>query len=124
MTKGTPLNRVYDFDVQDPGYWNFVFAAIFLLFIAYVAGRGDLVAWIKILMFDPRPAPKVGGATFSGKQGTPAAPPEAAAIPGQGTPNPPEQAVPGDLMKGFGGLGGLLGKAFGLPSSGLFKGGI
>jgi len=50
--------------LRDPtsGYWSFISMAIVVLFVFYIAGRGELGAWLAILVPAPPIAPKAVGA--------------------------------------------------------------
>jgi hypothetical protein len=44
------------------GYWNFIAAGVFLLFVFYITANGSLKAWLNILVWNPAAAPKAVGA--------------------------------------------------------------
>src|SRR5271163_4534373 len=46
----------------DRGYWTFMSMAIVILFVFYIAGRGELAQWITILVPNPGAVPKALGA--------------------------------------------------------------
>ena len=88
------------------GYWSFVMVAVFVLFIFYVAGKGELQTWINILIPNPAKPPTVtSGGTQASALGTAeaqsaaAAPAEGAAV---GKPSgAPEGAVPAWMGQGY-----------------------
>ena len=48
--------------VNDGGYWSFMMLAIFMLFVFYIAGKGELQQWINVLIPSPPAAPTAQGA--------------------------------------------------------------
>ena len=60
------------------GYWTFIITAVFILFILYITGKGELTKWIDILVPAPPPAPTVVGAGQSPNAGGSQAPASAA----------------------------------------------
>lgn len=107
---------------NDAGYWSFMSGSIFILFVAYVAGKGQLKDWLDVLIPNPQAAPKVEGAgekpsaygsqlNAPGRaQGTPLQTPKGPIAPwdatfGKGANTPPNtNIVPGgdSILKHFG----------------------
>jgi hypothetical protein len=103
----------------DENYWTFMVTALILLFIAYVAGKGELRQWIDLIFWKPAEAPKIEAGADSTKPGAaPVHTPQGdvaagGAAWGKGSLTPPSTAiVPGgesilqhygvwDAIKGF-----------------------
>jgi hypothetical protein len=94
------------------GYWSFVMVAVFVLFIFYVAGKGELQTWINILIPNPAKPPTVSaGGTQPSALGSDAAK-SAASAPSEGAvvgkpSGAPEGAAPAWMSQGFGPLTGM-----------------
>jgi hypothetical protein len=90
-------------------YWAFMFAVIFGLFIAYVAGKKQLGDWIEILIPAPAKAPK-----FTGADQAPGGPDTGSKTPlDKIAPNVPGAAPPGQQFGQPGyGMGNEMWNAF------------
>lgn len=73
------------------GYWSFIMLAVFMLFVFYVAGKGELQQWINILVPAPPNAPQSQGAKQAPGGSTGSAPPGPTTAQGQ----PPGAATTG-----------------------------
>jgi hypothetical protein len=69
------------------GYWTFVACAIFLLFILYITGKGELKNWLDILIPAPPATPKAQGAGQAPSALGSAAPTPNAAAPAASAPS-------------------------------------
>ncbi len=85
--------------VSDTGYWSFIMLAVFLLFVFYIAGKGELTQWLQIMVPNPPNAPTSQGA---GQQPAPGG------STGSATPGPTTQAAqpPGSAGPGITGIVG------------------
>jgi len=114
-TAPRPASRpVYTPRNANAGYWNFIAGALFLLFIFYVTGKGELAQWIEVLKWTPANAPTATGASQAPGTGG-----EAAGSSGVGSMGLPGAGAAGAVgsavsnMFGGGAIGQALQKAIG-----------
>jgi hypothetical protein len=91
-----PVERAPKVNNTASGYWSFVMLAIFLLFIFYVTGKGELQQWLQVLVPNPPVAPKSSGAGQTPAAGgsTPATPASATTPSSSGGNTPPSGGSP------------------------------
>jgi hypothetical protein len=103
--------------MNDQGYWNFVAASIYMLFIIYIASKSELKDYVRVLAWNPQPPIQVASIAAADKNSALGGNADASkpvnigglnAITGglMGSPGtqivPPGHTVFGDLMKKFG----------------------